>query len=640
MQDKNRLAMIKSALMLFPPVVRSSLINEESFVQYAGILTTERIALNQAGVEFKREIFFSTVRDALVFPDFPPVIEDESGASWHVSIEEEDGQRYTLLKSHERCIRLPDFWALSPDLEVRLREFDKEAGEVNFFDELAQKWRGLLANASLDDESYHLLNVELESTPVRVAEKIFNSICSGSSSVDVLVPNNLHYFELLVGGAEDGDVLSSYADGAAKQHIQQLTSWDSVKGLRQALLLSSHSFIIANVDLLSLPSEQVEATFSWVVEHGDLTSKLGAIELGLRYLNKLPQLESYIELMVKDIISDDPNDDSGRFALLSALIMMVGGEVARAKILYNSPPFWSRLATIAHASFIERAVISSGMLSSDFASWCTQARGYIFYWQVLLDLRVEPRWHPDFVSPSQIKAEFLGRISNSATANQDGIRTDTLRQLLLGEGNGGLRELLEFPFSYFPGPLEGGYEPEMDMPPEMLSNLEKELELESIRLNSFAGLVNSALVFRIGAAHAQLAANALQKVKYQLRQSEDSSHIFSLIDGLAKVAAVTRSKELGDEVRVLSRVTRRRKGGGISVDNEVRIAMIAAASRGGLDGWAEFLGGWLTEIAFEVQSSEEGTILLSHLRQIIKLEPALIITCSKAEAALLSVTNY
>ncbi|WP_128669108.1 hypothetical protein [Pseudomonas aeruginosa] len=638
MIEDDRRARIGCVLMLFPPLMRDSIVNDESFAQYAYFLSAEKITLPQVGVDFQREIFYSAVRNALTLPDSAPILMDEAGEDWLVSIEEEEGQRFTLLKSKTGAIRLPDFWALSPDSNVRIQGFDREAREVNFLGKCAQEWWALLECGPLDDMQFDLLRIALEATPVRVARDIRSSIDYGSSSIDALVPNSRHYFERLVGRAQADDSLSSYANGSARLHIEQLLNWDHVAGLRQALLLSCHSLIATNIDLLSLPADAIEDTYDWVLKNGDLISKLGAVELGLRHLDILPQLEPYVEAMVRQFILDDPADQAGRFSLLSALAVMVIGEVARSRVLDGACPFWIRLAAIAHASLIEREIISSSVLTEEIASWCVQARGYIFYWKSLLELRIEPRWQPDFISSAQIKFEFLGRISSACAANLEKIRTESLRQLLLGEG--GMRDLLEFPFPYLPGPLEGDHVPDSDMPPEIFSALQGALELKSIHTNSFAALVNSALVFRIGSAHAELAANALRKVKYQLRKADGGDNILALIDGLAKVAAVTRSKELGDEVRVLSRVTRRRKDACLSADSEMRIAMIAAASRGDLVEWADFFGAWITEIAFEVRSVDEAGVLLSHLRKVRMLQPELAVTCSKAEAALLSLAAH
>ena len=198
---------------------------------------------------------------------------------------------------------------------------------------------------------------------------------------------------------------------------------------------------------------------------------------------------------------------------------------------------------------------------------------------------------------------------------------------------------MTFPFPFLPGPLEGGAESKMEMPAEVLTDLETKLASESLHPGSFAGLVNSVLIFRIEPDHARLAATALRKVKYQLQQSDDDAHLFGLIHGLATVAAVTRSKELADEVRVLSRVTRSRNRAAMSTEDEMRISIIAAASHENSDDWASFAGDWLTELAFEITKPEDAALLLSHLRRLIEFAPELAITCAKADAALSSVTR-
>jgi len=104
------------------------------------------------------------------------------------------------------------------------------------------------------------------------------------------------------------------------------------------------------------------------------------------------------------------------------------------------------------------------------------------------------------------------------------------------------------------------------------------LEAEESSPESFALLVNSALLFQIDPAFADLAAQALRRTKYQLRRGQSEGGTRALLAGLATVAAVTRSRELAEEVRRLVRVIRRRQGIGIALYEVVRIGMIAAAS--------------------------------------------------------------
>jgi hypothetical protein len=169
--------------------------------------------------------------------------------------------------------------------------------------------------------------------------------------------------------------------------------------------------------------------YRWLEESGDRISQLGGIERGLAYLDSIPNLESDLINLIQYFLDDDPNNVAGRLTLLSSLIVLVEGEVARAGIAKGRPPFWRRLATIAHASVLEREFNVIGMPSSEFIEWAMQSRGQLFYLQTYIDLRTEPRWLPDFALPGQLKAECIGRIAFAAHQNSAKIQTPPLKAL-------------------------------------------------------------------------------------------------------------------------------------------------------------------------------------------------------------------
>jgi hypothetical protein len=74
-------------------------------------------------------------------------------------------------------------------------------------------------------------------------------------------------------------------------------------------------------------------------------SQVGAIEYGLRVLSELPELEESSLLMTRAIVSDRPEDPSGRPQLASSLIALVEGEIARfgtlRTLLQIEPSLWS-----------------------------------------------------------------------------------------------------------------------------------------------------------------------------------------------------------------------------------------------------------------------------------------------------------
>lgn len=637
-QDPDQVALVTAALGLFPPLVREALIENKAFRSRFDLKTTARISLNAIGLTFQRENLFAGIREALAKPAAHAFVRDKEGGAWKVTIEEADGVQYTGLASDTQHIRLPFFWALSPDQGVRLSGFDREANSANLHDSVAEEWRAVLTAAPLEDEDLELLRNELSLTPTNVAESITSGLKSDSCDLSTLVPKVDRYFDRLVGCLGHCNDLYSYLDGEARSHIAQLLNWHAVEGLKLSLLLASHPAVTSAIAEQVSNADQLEPVFAWVQCQGDMFSRLGAVELGLTLLDKAPQLEPILENLVRDILADDPEDSLGRFSSISSLLIFVCDEVARTKVLFGKPPFWSRHAAIAQASLIQRSLSASGCELEGFLSWARENRGQRFFFQVLVDLRLEPRWLPDFASPKQLKAEFLGRIAAAASNNEGKIQSSELRRLI-NDDSDGIRAQMKFLFPYLPGPLEGGCESSLEIPQEFIADLEQLTASERLDPASFSGLVNSAFLFRIGSDQARLAATALREVKYRLRQQggeNDPLDMFALISGLATVAATSRCKELADETRVLSRVTRRTRPAALGIGDEIRIVLLAAASREDPNEWAIFIGEWFTELAFEVPRGKDANLLLSRICCLIDLEPKLSVTCAKAEAALSS----
>ena len=75
-------------------------------------------------------------------------------------------------------------------------------------------------------------------------------------------------------------------------------------------------------------------------------------------------------------------------------------------------------------------------------------------------------------------------------------------------------------------------------------------------------------------------------------------------------------------------------------DDEMRVAMVAAASHECVENWARFSGEWITELAFEVVEKESSQRILPKLRRLVQVEPALARHCAAADAALASVARW
>lgn len=96
----------------------------------------------------------------------------------------------------------------------------------------------------------------------------------------------------------------------------------------------------------------------------------------------------------------------------------------------------------------------------------------------------------------------------------------------------------------------------------------------------------------------------------QLRKMQAGNDAFSLLSGLATVAAVTRSNELPMKSAFsLASFDAARPGVDIEPEDALRIAMIAAASQSDKASWCKFVGEWLTELAYEDMTHEKAANL-------------------------------
>lgn len=624
--------MLQVALSLFPEIVSKSLLDDPYFIQHFGVETTSRISFSGSAVSFDSRELFDAVSIILTAPGSKSAATDLEGNEWELSVESDSGGEFTLLARGEKRTRLPYFWPMSPFADIRISEFDKEAKLNNFSGSVFERWRSKLSAAPLSANSLDELWKDLSLTPARFAESLAIKLRSDDCSITDLVPRDIAYYEALVGALVEVDNLPDYVRETSN-FVSQLMNWNCVKGLKCALLLSSHSQLISVIDLNEFSVDDFCSVLEFVKSEGDIFSKVGVIELGFGKVKDWPQIQPHLFALISDLIDDDPLEQNARFSFVSSLIVLVIGELSRIKIFKDKPPFWMRLAAIAHASQIERVYLANRLMPVGFKTWVYENRGLDFFMRSLLDMRLEPRWQPEFVSPTQLKFELLCRVANALKQSHEHLTFPELSDLLETDDRG-TSKLLKFPESFLPGPLEGGVASSLPMPEEVLRSLEVQLTSDSVNVDSFNSLVNSSLIFNITMDHARLAATALRKVKYQLERSNGDNNFFALISGLATVAAVTRSEELADEVRVLSRVTRKREGSALPGRDEFRIALIAAASIRDFQPWSDFLGEWLTEIAYEVEVGEPSVLLLNSLKAIVELEPKLSSACSKAESSL------
>lgn len=627
-------AMAVAVLELFPPLICESLLNERSFRDAYGLKLEATITFGESGVSVRQSELFSAVRTVLATQS-PVALIDAEGRTWNLTMDSRERElpNLVLLAGQQRLV-IPDFSILSGDTSTRLRSLQESASDVNLPTTAQEQWRSILEERALEDDEFDTLQRDLRDTPVHVERTIRAQIEAGSSCISSLVPNSRRYFERLIGAYDGSGSIQAYAHGSCREVLMQLTQWRPYEGFLFSLLLSSHSVLTAEIKVDHIDREELEKAFAWLVEHGDILSCLGAVEVGLRTLPNQPEVEPFLLRLIHRIRDDDVEGNNSEFQLFSALFILVDGELARTRLLVGEPPFYRRLASLAQAALIHRQIVQFRIDYDKFYQWAIDSRGEHFYMQSLADMRSEPRWSPDMAAASQLQAEFFGRIIITGNKFQLNLDDGELLSTLLGDGAQSLRKRSVFPRPYFPGPLEGSEENPNTLPDDLARIIQKRLAGQEVEATSFIALVNSAKIFRVTASFADLAAKALRLANHSLANLEDKSQLLAILDGLAIVAAVSRSTVLADELRKLERRYRCDSQYGFSAEEAMKIALVASAARENLMEWRRFAGDWLTELAFGDLEESEGESLHSHLSVLLHLVPELWVSCARGDAAL------
>ena len=334
-----------------------------------------------------------------------------------------------------------------------------------------------------------------------------------------------------------------------------------------------------------------------------------------------------MELMRDDDASRSPSG----FSTYSTLYVLVFSHLSGKSLLDDDPPFYRRLAAAAQAGLIQRQMVAAGITLTDSAF---ESSAWEYVVRSLVEMRTEPRRRPTLALSIPLRSHFLGRIVRAAARYDNDLDPELLDDLRRSACPGGIHSVEDTLLPYLPGPLEEAEE-NRELPADSAGTIQSQLEAVTRAKPADFALLQACLPsFNVGTGLAQSAADALRRSEYRLVDVEHRSQLPSLLADLAAVAATTRNHELADTLRVVTRSYRHDPEFPVAVSEAIQIFLSAAASRADLSDWTDFVGDFLTELAFGDLQGSDGQLLLSYLQRLCEIVPELWATCGKAEAAL------
>ena len=633
-QSYIRASIAVAALELFPGRVRGALISDPKFREEYGISTDAVLSFDNGKVEFQRSVLLDAVRRSF---HAATTVDDMWGQGWSVEfLENEDPPKIALVQ-HEKRFVVAHLVLLSQDRDTRLKAFRREASVTNLPSEAVEGWERLLESRSPDDDELGNIQDDLSNTPIFAQNAIRENLAKGTVSKNALVPRSEKYYERLVGRYEDGQTFEDFVKRVATPHMERLIKWRPFDGYQFSLLLASQPKLGAALGAIEVETSELARVYDSLTTEGDVLSRAAAIEAGLLSVQAAPALKEPLSRLINALIATNRETQPDPYNLLCSIIVAVYGEIAHTRVLASKPPYWRRLAAIAQSVLIARCVTASRIDATAFAHWAMSVRAEIFLLQCFVDLRLEPHWLPELILRDQLKHELGGRILAAANAQAAFVNEAGWNTLLLDDTNGSLRKQLNLSRAFLPGPLEGGMNPQLDVPATHLAEMRSDLSQPVITAASFSDIVNGSLLFRIPSELADMAADAIARADYRLECIDDTTPLVPYLLGLASVSSVTRNHRLADSLFILLRKYRQFHPEELSVEDSFRVAMIACASRMELSEWCKSVGNCMTDLAFQPIAKEQAIRLHSHVVHLCHIVPELWTSCGQAEAALRSV---
>lgn len=630
--EETRTAMALLALESIPPTLRETLARDVRMRDNYGIQVDT--ILNVGDSEFSAPVsaIVTGVREALSGAA-EATLRDTDGNHWSIEPATDSDQPTLVFAQGERHVAMHEWLTLSPDRNTRLCCLQALTSDTGLPPEACSSWRHILKERSLRGEEVHEFLRDLHNTTHVQEQFLANSVRGPGLNSRLAAPPSQAYFERLVGPRGESASIQDHAAAGARERLAELAAWRPYEGFLQSLYMASHPDLSARIRVDRLSSDDLVKAFELVLRDGDRVSQLGAIEVGCRVSADRPEVNPALNELVELMFTDDTTAKDSGFRGYSLLYVLVSSELSVGPQLTEEPPFYRRLAALAQAGVVQRQMLTAGIALKDSAFEPVVGE---YFLRALVDLRLEPRRHPTLALANRLRAHFLGRIVRAADRYQNEVEADLIRELRPVMGPEQLRQAGEGFVLYAPGPLEE-LEEHRALPEEFLRAIEVQLDTQkAVAPADFSALRTSATSFRICAAQADFAANALTRSDYRLANITSRAQLLDTLASLASVAAIARSGQLADALFIVLRRYRSGSEFPITLPEAVQILMVAAASRADLSDWAIFVGDCLTQLAFGELAEGEGEDLHGYLRRFYEMVPELWKTCGSADAALMA----
>ncbi|MDA5495861.1 hypothetical protein PGS50_21780, partial [Yersinia intermedia] len=460
--DSMRAYMASLVINLFPSLVRAEILSDSKLLEELDLATDATVSFGDKDIAFSRSALFKAIRSAFGNIEEEFFLEDINGNPWSLRHHPGEHPAFSLTKGDVQILN-NSFWPLCTDADRRLSLFETEAKDRSLSKDEREGWRAALSVTTISDDDVSNLLLDLDCSPSHIEALLRQEFQGPSNKVSTLVPDNIRYYERLVGKYSGSKNIEEYC----KVELNQYFGNRIESGVTENdFLMCIHKSISAVISSGFIDEASYQSEANRAIETCHPILLISCLEVGIL---KFTDSSATIIKNLFGCISSAKTLDNLR--LFCAMAVFVDGELARLQIFKGMPPFYRRLASFAQAALIVKVGLEVGVAFDKVEQWASQQRGLYFFCQSFIDLIEEPRWLPIYLTAEQFINELYGRVNNICQEAD----TCEVVEYLQKELQPGSRLNLH---SFLPGPLEGSSTP-ADVPDEISNLLAKHINGEA-----------------------------------------------------------------------------------------------------------------------------------------------------------------
>ncbi len=352
--------------------------------------------------------------------------------------------KHVSLELKGRFFNFTDVDLLSTRRTVRLRGLKRVLNAKPLLDVEETEWTTIANKRPFTDHEHLTLMTALGATPEALTD-----VLSGPQTLDVkrLMPDDGRYYERLLAPLGTSQDFKGFITNELDITRRTLIKSNRMRALRRIAYSALWQPLIPFEALSSFGPSEVSA----LIESEDPFSLICGFEICRAFLlNDAAFATLGVQFLEKLFASQDKSRARCNLFCACATVAMIN--VRRVAKAFSAPVFWVRLAALTHAGVLAHAL--RGLSNSEgFLKWAIENFGPQNVWHGMVDRVEAPRWRPDWIGPSQLHAELVGRALTAVNMLEECSRPTEWVEII----DKALEELAkshQILSAFFPGPFD------------------------------------------------------------------------------------------------------------------------------------------------------------------------------------------